>query len=123
MSSVISVRRRLRKMLRNASSKNLPMAVSFDGTVGFDVSVRQSNDARRVLQQPRVMRGKNECETKTAIQVAHQVDELRSVVRVEVGGGLIGQYQRWTMHNGPRYRDPLTFSAREQVGPVTRTRR
>src|SRR5690349_13199767 len=79
--SVITVRRRLRNTLRNASSKNLPMPVSFQSAVRFHVPVRQPDDPRRMLQQPLIVRGKNEGETEAAIQLAHQVDQLRRIPR------------------------------------------
>src|SRR5580704_17579924 len=101
--SVITVRRRLRNTLRNASSKNLPMASSFERAVGYDLSICQADDAGRVLQQPLVVGGENESKTEVAVQIPHQVDQLRSVARVEVRGGFIGQHQRGTMHDGARH--------------------
>src|SRR6202030_158083 len=79
ISSVISVRRRLRNTLRNASSKNLPMAFSLK--IGSDPSVGQAHNARRVFEQALIVRGKDESESDAAIQVAHQVDQLRGVAR------------------------------------------
>src|ERR1700750_2779165 len=116
MSSVITVRRRLRNTLRNASSKNLPMAASFQGAVRFHVPVGEPHDAGRVLQQPLIVGGKEEGETEAAIEVAHQVDQLRRVTRVQVGGWLVGQHQRGTMHDGARHGHALAFATREQVG-------
>ena len=53
-----------------------------------------------------------------AIQVAHQVDQLRGVARVEVGSGLVGEHQRGPMHDGAGDGDALALAAGEQVGPV-----
>src|SRR5215472_728622 len=89
MSNVMTVRRRLRNTLRNASSKNLPMTVSFHGTVRFHLSVDEPDDAGCVFQQPLVVGGEDESKAETAIQVAHQVDQLRGVARVKVRGGLV----------------------------------
>jgi hypothetical protein len=56
------VRRRLRKALRNARSKNLltdaslTHAARLNLTVGLDFAVAQANDAVSVFQQSRVMR-------------------------------------------------------------------
>src|SRR5580700_4048467 len=118
ISSVITVRRRLRKTLRNARSKNLPMDVSFQSAIGNHLSVGESNDARRVLQQSLIVRGKDKCETEAAIQVAHQVDQLCSILGVEVGCRLVSQHQCGPMHDGTRHGYPLALSAREQVWPV-----
>jgi hypothetical protein len=53
-----------------------------------------------------------------AIEVVHQVDELRGVVRVQVGGGLVGQHQRGPMDDGAGNRYALTLAAGEQVGAM-----
>jgi hypothetical protein len=37
-------------------------------------AVTQTNDARRVFQQPLVVRRKDEGEAEAAIQIAHQID-------------------------------------------------
>src|SRR5579863_10172545 len=84
ISSVITVRRRLRNTLRNASSKNLPMADSFLGRVRFHVPVGEPHNAARVLQQALIVRGEDEGETQAAIQLPHQVDQLRGVARIQV---------------------------------------
>src|SRR6266702_3384872 len=112
ISSVMAVRRRLRKTLRKASSKNLAMAVSLNRTIGLDSSVGKPDDARRVFEQPLVVRGEDERQSQALVQIAHQVDELRGVVRVEIRGGLIGQHQRRTMHNGARHGDSLPLASR-----------
>src|SRR3954451_8355547 len=118
ISSVITVRRRLRNTLRNASSKNLPMAVSFRSAVRFHVPVGESHDAGRVLQQSLIVGGEDEGETEAAIELAHEVDQLGGVAGVEIGGGLVGQHQRGPMHDGAGHRNPLALAAREQVGTM-----
>src|ERR1700722_19091853 len=117
---VITVRRRLRKTLRNASSKNLPMTVSLGMTVRFNLPVRESNDPRRVFKQALVVGGKDECQSEAAIQVAHQLDQLRRVARVEIRSGLVCKHQRRATHNVTCHGDPLALSAREQIGAMMR---
>ena len=91
------------------------------------MSVGEAHDARRVLQQALVVRGEDEGQAEAAIEVAHQVDELRGIVGVEVGSGFVGQHQRWTMHDGARHGYALALAAAEQVrtlvGALGKTRR
>src|ERR1039457_2264829 len=93
MNNVISVRRRLRKMLRNASRRNLATAASFGRAVGNYFAFGEADDALGVFEQARIVRGEDEGEAEAAVEAVHQVDELRGVVRVQVGGGLVGQHQ------------------------------
>src|SRR6266700_4248 len=111
ISRVMMVLRRLRKTLRNARSKNLLMAASFRCAVGDDLSVAEANDARCVLQQSLVVRGEDESETEAAIQVAHQVDKLRGILRVEIRSGLVGKNQCGAMNDGTRHGHALAFAA------------
>ena len=53
----------------------------------------------------------------------HEINELRGVVSVEVGGGLVGQYQRRPMHDGAGDGDALALAAGEQVGAMVGARR
>jgi hypothetical protein len=94
------------------------MAASFESAIGYNLSISQSDDARRVLQQSLVVGGENESKTKLAVQIAHQLDQLRSVERVQVRGGFIGQHQRGTMHDGASHRHSLAFTAGEQIGTM-----
>ncbi len=82
------------------------------------MSVAQANDAGGVLEQTLVVRGEDEGKTEAAIQVAHQVDELCRVVRVEICRRLVGQDQRGTMNDGACDGDPLALAAGEQVGTL-----
>src|SRR5579863_7374168 len=121
MSRVMRVRRRLRKTLRNASSKNLLMGHSlrfFRMGVAEDAAVSKADDARGVLEQALVVGREDEGETKATVEVPHEVDELRGVVRVEIGGGLIGEDKRGSVHDGAGDGHTLAFSAREQVGSL-----
>ena len=86
--------------------------------IADDAAVGEADDARCVFEQALVVGGEDEGETEAAVQVAHQVDELRGVAGVEVGGGLVGQHQRGTMNDGAGDGDALTLAAGEQVGPL-----
>ena len=119
ISSVITVRRRLRNTLRNASSKNLPISASFCSAVRYDLSVRKAYDVRGVLQQSLVVRGEDKSQAQSSIELAHQFNQLSGVARVQIRRGFIGQHQRGPMDNRTRHCDPLPFAAREQVGAVT----
>src|SRR5215469_3576022 len=112
ISSVITVRRRLRNTLRNASSKNLPISASLNSAVRFHLSVRELHDARGVLQQALVVRGKDKSQSESSIELPHQLDQLRGVARVQICGGLIGQHQRGPMDNRARHSDPLSLPTR-----------
>jgi hypothetical protein len=66
------------------------MAPSFSGVARDNLSVAKPNNARGVFKQPLVMSGENEGEPEAAIQVAHQVNQQRGVMSVEVGSWLVG---------------------------------
>jgi hypothetical protein len=72
-----------------------------------------------MFQQPLVVSRKDEGDTEAAIQFAHEVDQLRGVVRIEVGGGLISENQSGTMDDGSGDRNALALSAGEQIGPLS----
>src|ERR1700751_44866 len=75
ISRVIRVLRRLRKTLRNASSKNLLMTHSlrlFGIGVFDDAAVGEAHDARSVLEQALVVGREDEGEAEAAVQVAHE---------------------------------------------------
>jgi hypothetical protein len=76
-------------------------------------AVTQANDTRRMFQQSLVVGRKNEGQPKAAIQITHQIDQLRGVVRVQIRSGLVGQHQRGAMNDGSRHRDTLALAARE----------
>ena len=86
--------------------------------VADDASVGEADDARGVFQQALVVGGEDEGEAEAAVEVAHQVDELGGVARVEVGGGLVGEHQGGTMDDGAGDGYALAFAAGEQVGPM-----
>src|ERR1035438_5797207 len=88
MMRVIKVRRLLRKIFRNASSRNLATANSFGRVLGDDLSVAEANDALGVFEQARVVRREDEGKTEAAVEPVHEVDKLGGVVRVQVGGRL-----------------------------------
>jgi hypothetical protein len=75
-------------------------------------AVTQANDTRRMFQQPLVVGRKDEGQAEAAIQIAHQVDQLRGVVSVQVRSGLVGEHQSGAMNNGSRHRDTLAFASR-----------
>src|SRR6185369_11838700 len=52
------------------------------------------------------------------IQIAHQIDELSGVLRVEICRRLISQDQRGMMNDGACDGDPLALAAGEQVRTV-----
>jgi len=60
-------------------------------SVRDNLSVSEADDAVGVFEQALVVRGEDEREAKTAVQVVHQVDQLSCVTSVEVGGGLVGE--------------------------------
>ncbi len=68
------------------------MAASFQSPVRNHLSVCKPNDARRVLQQSLIVRRENERETEAAVQVAHKIDQLCRVARIEVRSRLVGQH-------------------------------
>ncbi len=82
------------------------------------MSIGQAHDAVRVFQQPLVVRGKDKGKTEAAVEVVHQVNELRRVARVEVGRGFVGQHKSGPMNDGARHGHTLAFAAGEQVGAV-----
>ena len=86
--------------------------------IGDDAAVGEADDARGVLEQALVVSGEDEGKTEAAIQVAHQVDELSGVARVEIGGRFVGQDQRGAMNDGAGDGNPLALSAGEQVGTL-----
>ena len=71
-----------------------------------------------MFEQALIVRGEDEGETEAAIEVAHQVDELGGIARVEIGGGLVGEDERGAMNDGARDGDALAFAAGEQVGAL-----
>ena len=91
--------------------------------VGNDPPVAQPHDARRVLQQPLVVRGEDKRQPQAPVQLAHQVDQLRRILRVQVRRRLVGQHQRRPVNDGPRHRNPLPLAARKQIGPLPCARR
>ena len=85
------------------------------------LSVGEADDARSVFKQALVVGGEDEGETEAAVQVAHQVDELGGVARVEIGGRLVGQDQarddgRWRAPR-PRAGVRRRRAGRAVVGP------
>jgi hypothetical protein len=50
--------------------------------------------------------------------LAHQVQHLVGGVRIEVGGGLVGDHQRRPLDQRTRDRHALALAARQRVGPV-----
>src|ERR1035441_1132268 len=118
MNRVIMVRRLLRKIFLNARSKNLATADSFGQVIGNDLSVAEADDALGVFEQARIVGGEDEGKAEAAVESVHQVDELGGVVRVEVGGGLVGQHQGGAMHDGAGHGDALTLAAGEQGGAL-----
>jgi hypothetical protein len=76
------------------------------------LAVTQTHDTRCMFQQPLVVRREDEGKAEAAIQITHQIDQLRRIVRVQVRSRLVGQHQRGTMNNRSRHRDTLAFAAR-----------
>src|SRR6059058_1196918 len=89
INSVITVRRRLRKTLRNARSKNLIMACNLRECVAFNPAIGEADDARSVFEKTLIVRGEDKCQAECAIQVAHQLNQLGRVACVEVRSGLV----------------------------------
>jgi hypothetical protein len=87
------------------------------------MSVAQANDAVDMFEQTLIVGGEDESEAETAVQIVHQVDELRGVARIQIGGGLIGQHQGGTMDDGAGHRYALTLAAGENVGALIGARR
>ncbi len=100
----------------------LNLTIGLDLTVRLYGSIAQANDAVGVFKQPHVMRGENKGEPKSAIEAVHQIDELRGVVGVEVGGWFVGQHQSRTMHDCASDGHALTLAAGEQVRAMTGSR-
>ena len=71
-----------------------------------------------VFEQALVVRGEDEGETEAAVEVVHQVDKLRGVVGVEIGGGFVGQHQGGAMDDGAGHGNALALAAGEQVGAL-----
>jgi hypothetical protein len=86
--------------------------------VGDDVAVGEANNARGVFEQALVMRGEDEGKTEAAVEIAHEVDELSGVARVEIGGRLVGEDEGRAVDDGAGDRHALTFSSGEQVGAM-----
>ena len=86
--------------------------------VADDAAVGEADDARCVFEQALVVGGEDEGETEAAVQVAHQVDQLSGIARVEIGGGFVGQDKRGAMNDGARDGYTLALSAGKQVGPL-----
>jgi len=77
----------------------------------FNAAVGEADDARSVFEEALVVGGEDEGEAERLVEVAHEVDELCGVTRVEVCGGLVGEDERGTMHDGASDGDTLTFAA------------
>ena len=71
-----------------------------------------------MFEQTLIVRREDEGEAETAVEVVHQVDELRSVMRIQVGGGLIGQNQGGAMNDGASHGYTLALAAAKQVGAM-----
>ena len=71
-----------------------------------------------MFEQALVVCGEDEGETEAAIEIAHEVDELGGVARVEIGGGLVGEDERGAMDDGAGDGDALALAAGEQVGAL-----
>ena len=83
------------------------------------MSVAETDNAVSVFEQASIVGRKNESEPEAAIEVVHEVNELRGVFSVEIGSGLVGQHQRGTMDDGARHGDALALAAGEQIGAMT----
>ena len=81
-------------------------------------AVAQADNARRVLEEALIVRGEDEGKTEGQVQIAHQVDKLRGVVSVEVGGWLVCEHERGAMHDGTRHSHALALAAGKQIGTV-----
>ena len=71
-----------------------------------------------MFEQALVVRGEDEGEAEAAIEVAHEVDELGGVARVEIGGGLVGEDERGAMDDGASDGDALALAAGEEIGAM-----
>jgi hypothetical protein len=78
--------------------------------VTFDLAIAQADDAIGVFKQPRVVRGKDECEAQALVEAMHQVDKLCGVVRVKICGRFVSQHQRGPMDDGASNGDALAFA-------------
>jgi hypothetical protein len=65
------------------------------------------------------VRGKDESEAEVPVQLAHQINQLRRILGVEVRSRFIGQHKCRVVNNGPSHRNPLTLATRKQVGPMS----
>ena len=88
--------------------------------IAEDAAVGEPDDARGVFEQALIVGGEDEGEAEGTVQIAHQVDQLGCVARVEVRGGLIGEDQRRAMHDGAGDGNALTFAAGEEIGAMVR---
>jgi len=76
-----------------------------------------------MFQKALIMSGEDKCQAESAIELAHEIDELSSVARVQIGRGLVSQNKIWAMHNSAGNGDALTFAAGEEIWAVIRTSR
>jgi hypothetical protein len=80
-------------------------------SVAFDAAIGEADDARGVLEEALIVRGEDEGEAEGLIKVAHEIDELGCVARVQIGGGLVGEDYGWAMDDGASDGNALTFAA------------
>lgn len=78
-------------------------------------AVAETNDARCVFEQSGIVSGEDEGETEAVVEATHEVDQLRGVACVQIGGGFVSQDQGRTMHDGAGNGHPLALATGEQV--------
>src|SRR6185503_14045711 len=122
ISSVITVRRRLRKTLRNASCKNFSMALNLRVSVADDAAVGEADDARGVFEEALVVGREDEGEAEGVVEVAHEVNELGGVARVQIRSWLIGENERGAVDDGASDGNALTFTTGEEIRAVAGAR-
>ncbi len=86
--------------------------------IGDDAAVGEADDARCVFEQALVVSREDEGKTEAVIQVAHEVNELSGIARIEIGGGFVGEDKRGAVHDGAGDGNTLALSAGEEVGPL-----
>ena len=79
--------------------------------IAEDAAVGKPDDARGVFKKTLVVSGKDKRKTEPEVEVAHKLDELGRIVRVEIGCRLVGQNERGPVNDCSGDGYPLALSA------------
>src|SRR5579871_3891420 len=122
--AVISERRRLRMMLRQAIFKSRFMRAFSSGAcrraVLYQLAVTDREYLVGMRHDLRIVGGKDKAGARLGLYTAHELDDRGAGSTVEIRGRLIGQHDLRPLHERARDRDALLLSAGKLVRPLMR---